>query len=390
MNQIRFLWGSVLGVFISFSLVSCKAEKKEIPREVSLTQKIGQMLLVGFRGTSVEEGDPIHQMVKEYNLGGVALFNRDLPSGESIPRNIISKQQLKKLTAQLQAIDSIPLWIAIDEEGGFVTRLNPDNGFQAHKSHQHIGQINHADSTRAWAKNMASELSGLGINMNFAPVMDLNINKENPIIGGRERSFSDSVHQVIAHSRIFIQEHKKKGILCVPKHFPGHGSSKDDSHKGLADVTHTWSQEELIPYKTLLAEGLIKGIMTSHVYNERLDTLPATLSPKTIRNLVRKDFGFDGVILSDDMHMRAISNFYNMEESIEKAILAGVDVLVFANNVYPCPKDDTDCEDIPFDAHIAKKAVEHIVQLVEDGIISEERIQESYDRIMALKAQHTP
>ncbi|WP_205728951.1 glycoside hydrolase family 3 protein [Flagellimonas onchidii] len=353
-----------------------------------MKEKIGQMIMVGFRGISVTEKDAIFKMVNDYHISGVVLYSRDLPSKEHVKRNVLSPTQLKKLNQNLQAIDSTELLISIDEEGGFVTRLTLADGFENHASHQAIGDLDNIDSTRIWAQNMAHELSELGINMNYAPVIDLNINPENPIIGKRERSFSDDEESVLSNSRIFIQEHQNQGIICVPKHFPGHGSSDKDSHKGLADVTHTWSKKELIPFQELIKDGSLDVIMTSHVYNENLDTLPSTLSPKIINNMLRNDFGFEGVIISDDMQMRAISNFYDFETSIEKAIIAGVDILLFSNNAAPCPEGSNEnCVEIPFDSEIAKKAIDHILSLVNKGHISKERIEQSYQRIKKLKKQ---
>ncbi|MFD2588314.1 glycoside hydrolase family 3 protein [Croceitalea marina] len=377
-------------IFVSILLLflfSCVEKKESIQSNsnITLEEKVGQMIMVGFRGTELTKSDPIYKMVAEYHIGGVVLYSRDLPSKESVKRNVIAPSQLKNLNTDLQAINTSKLLIAIDEEGGFVTRLSIKDGFQYHKSHQAIGNLNNLDSTRLWAANMASELSELGINMNFGPVIDINVNPLNPIIGARERSFSDSLNLVISNARVFIQEHAKENIICVPKHFPGHGSSDKDSHKGLADVTHTWSEKELIPFKTLVSDKDINFIMTSHVYNENLDTLPATLSPKIIDNLLRKDFGFKGVIISDDMQMRAISNFYDFETAIEKAILAGVDMLLFSNNAAPCAENISDCVEIPFEPEIAKRAINHILKLVEDGKVSEERIDESYQRILELK-----
>lgn len=367
---------------------ACSGPKKEASSGhlVRLEQQIGQMIMVGFRGTTVSPEDPIYKMIESKHIGGVVLYSRDLPSKETVARNVASPEQLQKLNRDLQNISETELLIGIDEEGGFVTRLIPENGFQFHQSHQTIGTLNEPDSTALWAKAMASELSELGINMNFGPVMDVNRNPLNPIIGARERSFSAQVENVVTNSKIFLQEHKKQAIICSPKHFPGHGSSSTDSHKGLADVTQTWSSAELTPFKSLIEEGDIQVIMTSHVYNANLDTLPSTLSPKIIDSVLRKDFGFNGVILSDDMQMRAISNFYDFETSIEKALLAGVDMLLFSNNAGPCPEESQDdCSEIPFDPYIAQKAIQHILNLVEEGKVSEERIVASYQRIQKLK-----
>ncbi len=388
-QTFRMTRPTILVFIFLFSLISCveKKDNTEKNATIPIAEKVGQMIMVGFRGTAISDSDAIYKMVTDYHIGGVVLYSRDLPSKETVKRNVISPTQLKKLNADLQAIDATKLLIAIDEEGGFVTRLSVDDGFEYHKSHQAIGKLNNLDSTKVWANTMASELAELGINMNFGPVIDLNINPLNPIIGARERSFSDSLETVIAHAKVFIKEHTKNHISCVPKHFPGHGSSDKDSHKGLANVTTTWSEKELTPFKTLINDKDINVVMTSHVYNENLDTLPATLSPKIIEDLLRTDFGFDGVIISDDMQMRAISNFYEFETAIEKAIIAGVDMLLFSNNAAPCPENTPDCIEIPFDPEIAKRAINHILKLVEEGKISEERIDDSYQRILALKKQ---
>ena len=377
-------------VLIFFTtIISCGEKKDEgkTQNSDSLKEKIGQMVMVGFRGIEVTKSDPIYKMIAEYHIGGVVLYSRDLPSKESLKRNVLSPSQLKKLNADLQAINTTKLLIGIDEEGGFVTRLSIEDGFEYHKSHQAIGTIANPDSTRLWAANMANELALLGINMNFGPVLDLNTNPENPVIGKRERSFSDSLQLVTQFGKIFMEEHQKRNIATTPKHFPGHGSSDKDSHKGLTDVTNTWTDRELIPFQKLIKEKDLNVLMTSHVYNENLDTLPATLSPKIIKDLLRKKFYFNGVIISDDMQMRAISNFYDFETSIEKAINAGVDMLLFSNNAAPCPEDINDCQEIPFNPEIAKRAVTHILKLVEEGKISEERINESYQRILELKSR---
>lgn len=388
-NKMERIYKILLIGLLVLGLSSCNsndADQNTIS-EISLEQKIGQMIMVGFRGTEVSENDDIYEMIDKFNLGGVVLYNRDLPSRDSLIRNVQSPEQLKQLNNDLQSISPTKLLIAIDEEGGLVSRLKPENGFHAHKSHQAIGEINNPDSTKNWADNMADELADLGINMNFAPAVDLNINPTSPVIGNIERSFSADPDIVITNSKIFMEAHKKKGIICVPKHFPGHGSAKNDSHKGLTDVTSTWEEIELIPYRELINDNYCDIVMTAHVYNEQLDSFPSTLSPKIISEILRGQLNFEGVIISDDMHMRAITNFYDLEESIEKAILSGVDILIFSNNAYPCAEEqkESGCVELPFDPQIAKKAIEHIEMLVNTGKIKQERINESYDRIIELK-----
>jgi len=364
-------------LFLFTSLFACNDSPQKptvATKSPTLDQKIGEMILIGFRGTSAEEGSEIYQLIKDYHVGGVVLYSYDVPTKDSIQRNIESPAQLKALNQQLQNISPKKLIISIDEEGGRVSRLKTKQGFQDHQSHQTIGELNNPDSTRLWASNMAKELSQLGINMNFGPVLDLNINPESPVIGGIERSFSEDHEVVTANAKIFIEEHRKQNIACVPKHFPGHGSAKSDSHKGLTDITDTWTATEMQPYEKLIDEGYCDIIMTAHVYNEQLDTLPGTLSKKIIQGTLRDKLDWQKVIISDDMQMGAINNFCSFEESIERAIEAGVDILLLSNNSF---QDG-------YDPKIAIKAIHHIQKLVQEGKVSEERINESYQRIMNL------
>jgi beta-N-acetylhexosaminidase len=168
------------------------------------------------------------------------------------------------------------------------------------------------------------------------------------------------------------------GVLSAVKHFPGHGSSRADSHMGFVDVSETWSKTELLPYRSLIKEGKPDMVMTAHIFNRGLDdALPATLSRKTIDGLLRTDLGYDGVVVSDDLMMKAIADDYGMETAIEKAVLAGIDILLFANNTYTYEPD------------IARKAFSILKSLVERGVITRERIDISFRRIMKLKGKMT-
>lgn len=341
---------------------------------LSLEEKIGQMLLVGFRGLTVNDDSPIVQDIRQRNLGGVVLFDYDVPN-RSPNRNIQSPEQLRALTAALQAAASTPLLVAVDYEGGMVNRLKEKYGFPPTVSHQFLGQADDLELTRRYTRTMAETLAEVGINLNLAPVVDLNTNPDNPIIARFQRSFSADPEVVTRHARVFIQSHHEKGILCTPKHFPGHGSSSTDSHKGLADVTETWSPSELEPYQQLNQEGLVDVIMTAHVYNAHLDPgYPATLSKKIIAGLLRQEIGYDGVVITDDLQMGAISRYYGFDEAVVLAVEAGVDILAIANNSV-------------YEEGAAARAMSLIKQAVEAGRISPERIDESYQRIQRLKSR---
>jgi len=371
----RILW-LVTMAFVVMPFAGC-AEPPGLapaptPADVSLDVKIGWMIMVGFRGLDVNDNSPIVRDIIDRHIGGVILYDYDVPTDSPI-RNIESPAQLKKLTGKLQSASEIPLFIAIDQEGGNVCRLKQRVGFPAMPSAQYLGSTNELSLTRKHADQTAKTLAQLGINLNLAPVVDLNVNPDNPIIGRLGRSFSADPQVVTNHAAEFIKAHRKLGLLCALKHFPGHGSSTGDSHLGLTNVTNTWSSEELIPYENLIGQGLADVIMTAHVYNANLDRkFPATLSRPILTDLLRKQLRYDGVIISDCMQMRAIRDHYGFEGALQAAIEAGVDIILFANNSV-------------FEEDAASYAIAVIKSLIEEGKITHQRINQSYLRIQELK-----
>ncbi|MCH8016770.1 MAG: glycoside hydrolase family 3 [Acidobacteria bacterium] len=367
---MRLLVTIAFGLILGSSLLSCLGTPEEEDR---LDLWIGQMLMVGFRGTDLKQGDSFLQAVRDLHLGGVVLFDRDVPT-QSPVRNIVSQQQIQKLTAQLQAVAEVPLLIAIDQEGGQIARLKARHGFSATPSQAELGRWDDQERTRSSAREVGKLLASLGINLNFAPVLDLAVNPDNPIIAALERSYGADPDRVERHARWTIEEFHRAGVLSAVKHFPGHGASKQDSHLGLPDVTHLWSETELEPFRSLLSEQLPDLVMMAHLYNAQWDeTYPATLSSAVITGMLRQQLGFEGVVVSDDMKMGAIAQNYSLEESIELAVKAGVDILLFGNN------------SSSYDPQIAQKAVTIIRKLVESGTLSRDRIQQSYQRISDLK-----
>ncbi len=361
--------GLITLAFILF-LIGCQPNPEYVP---TLEDKIGQMLLVGFRGTTLTDDNPIVADLENHNLGGVILYERDGPT-KSRPRNIESVEQVKQLVSDLKTHSKEKLFVAIDEEGGMVSRLKTQYGFPATVTAQYLGKINNEDSTRYYAGRIASTLNSLGINLNFAPVVDLNVNPLSPAIGAFERSFSANPDTVALHARLYIDEHRKKQVASCCKHFPGHGSATNDSHLGLTDVTATWSEVELEPYRKLIANGQCNMIMSAHVFNQKLDSLyPATLSEKILADILRNELKFNGVIVSDAMEMGAIADHYGLEEAIEKAINAGCDILVFSNNI------------ATFNENVVSETIALIRRLVDEEKISEDRIDQSYQRILKVK-----
>lgn len=365
----RFL----LALLLIPGIVSCQDSKPE-PEEIIDSQRLGQMIVVGFRGTELSEESTIYKDLTERNISGVVLFDRDVITGNR-SRNIEDPSQLMQLTNRLIAVAPTSPIIAVDQEGGLVSRLKESKGFPKSVSAEYLGDLDNEDSTRHYSRLMAQEFMVVSTNTNFAPVVDVNTNPDNPVIGKLERSFSSDPEKVAEHAGYVIDEYSKEGILSVLKHFPGHGSSTSDSHLGFTDVTGTWDESELIPYKELFAEKEIHAVMTAHIFNANIDSLwPATLSDKTINGLLRDSLGFEGVVFSDDMQMDAIRAEYGLETAIEKSINAGVDILIFGNNLV-------------YEEDIAERAINIIQKLLKEGKISKETVEASLARIDKLKEE---
>lgn len=339
----------------------------------ALERKIGQMVLVGFRGMSVDDAGPVVEQIRAGQVGGVVLFDVDVLTGEPA-RNIRSPEQVRALVDGLQRAAGGALLVAVDQEGGRVTRLKTQYGFPPTVSQRELAQRG-VKATREQASQTARTLSQLGINVNLAPVVDLDVNPASPAIGALGRSFSADAQVVSEHTRAVIEGHHGRGVLTAVKHFPGHGSAVADSHRGFVDVSATWSEAELDSYRVLIRDGMVDMVMTAHVFNRNLDPeWPATLSPSTITGLLRQRLCFSGVVVADDMQMGAIAEHYGLETALRQATVAGVDIITFANNNPRAYVPD-----------IAPKAINIIAALVADGTISEARINESVGRIRALK-----
>jgi beta-N-acetylhexosaminidase len=344
---------------------------------LTLREKIGQLLLLGFKGRSGADTALIVRDLREHAIGSVILFDIDMTgtidSGQPGSRNITSPAQVRELVAHLQAHARLPLLVAIDQEGGRVNRLKPDYGFPASLSHEELGARDDLAFTREQAAATARTLASLGINWNLAPVVDLDANPQNPIIKGKRRSFAADADKVVRHAGAFVDGHRAHGVLTCLKHFPGHGSAAGDTHLGFVDVTPTWHERELTPFARLIADGRCDAVMSAHVFHAGLDPArPSTLSHAVITGLLREKLGFTGVVVSDDLEMKAISSRYGLEQSIPAALNAGVDLLCFGNN-------------LAYDPDIAAKAVAIIERAVREGRVPESRVEDSCERVLALK-----
>jgi beta-N-acetylhexosaminidase len=344
---------------------------------MTLREKIGQLLMIGFRGATPAGCELIVRDIREHRIGGVILFDLDMTttvdSGKPGRRNIESPAQVRALLAHLQTHSPLPLLTAIDQEGGRVNRLKPDYGFPPSISHEELGRLDQLPETNRHAAATAQTLRDLGLNLNLAPVVDLDAHPDNPIIKGKGRSFSADPEAVARHAAVFVQAHRDRGVLACAKHFPGHGSATGDTHLGLVNVTATWHERELVPFRRLIEAGLCDVIMSAHVFNAKLDPdFPATLSRAVLTGLLREKLGFRGVIMSDDMEMKAISDHYGLEKSLPAAVAAGVDILCLGNN-------------LSYDPDITGKAVAILERAVASGRLPEARIDESCERVLALK-----
>lgn len=322
--------------------------------------------MIGFPKAEVDSA--VLKEIKAGKVGAVIFFEKNIPKTNSFAG-------LKKLTWAYQQASPVPLLIGIDQEGGKVNRLKEKYGFTRSVSAAYIGKTGSLDTARFYADATAGTLAGLGFNVNFAPCVDLAVNPTNTVIVKVERSYSKNADSVVMFAKEVIREHRKHNVLTSLKHFPGHGSSSADTHFGVADVTDTWSDAEIKPYKDLLAAGYTDAIMTSHIVNKNLDPkgLPGTLSKRVIDSLLRKKIGFDGVVFTDDMQMHAITKYFGLEEAVRLAVTAGVDVMCFSNNIQGSEERTVD------------RVHKIIRDYVDRGIIPKERIEESYRRIMALK-----
>lgn len=352
-----------------------KTETKPVQQELTdeeLERKIGQMIIVGFRGTEVNENSKIINDIKKYNLGGVILFDRDAPT-KTFPRNIIDPEQTKKLISDIKHLSSSDVFVSIDAEGGLINRLKEEYGFVNIPSAENIGKQT-PEKAKEYATILGKQLKELGFNIDFAPVVDVNTNKNNPVIGKLERSFSDNEEKVTIYASSFIEGLNEQGIITSIKHFPGHGSSTSDSHLGMVDVTNTYNDKELVPYQKIIENNYSQIVMTAHIINKNIDpNYPATLSPYFIKNILREELGFKGVVASDDMHMGAIVDNYGFNEALIKAINAGCDILIISNN----GKE--------YNENAAEEAIEIVFNAVKNEELSTNQIIESYERIQKLK-----
>jgi beta-N-acetylhexosaminidase len=341
-----------------------------------LARMIGQMIMVGFPGEHErDEGvAAARKQLAHGAIGGVVLY----------PENIHGPRELRNLTAFFANANSelVPL-IGVDQEGGLVQRLTRRKGYIYFPSARNVSRnpkLEEQDGALHLYESMARELARAGINVNFGPVVDLAVNPKNPVIAQRKRSFGSDPSSVIGLARAFILAHREQNIVTAAKHFPGHGSSRTDSHKDLPDISRSWREKEIEPYRALAREGLLDIVMMGHLYHPTFSdgaSVPASLSSRGVRAL-RSWIHFDGVVVSDDLEMGAVAHAYSLDERVIMAVNAGTDLLVYSNVKTRDPE-------------IGPRIHAIIADAVRSGRIPRARIEQAYGRIMLLKrrlAQH--
>ena len=328
---------------------------------------IGQMILVGFPGTRPKEDWPlrIREMIHDGRIGGVVLFSS----------NVVAPSQVRALNAALSSANpGLRPFICIDQEGGAIQRLTRAKGFVGLPAAARMARMS-LDKAYELDVRAAKELAGLGFNVNFGPVVDLNVNPASPTIGRRGRSYAADPDMVILYARQFIAAHAEAGVLTVAKHFPGHGSARTDPHAEVVDVSKTWQEDELLPYKNLIGGRLLDMIMVGHLIAPEFsdpDNTPASLSRRAIEEGLRSRLGFDGLVITDDLNMAAIQKRYSTEQAAVMAVAAGADLLIVANSGRPDPM-------------AADRIIDAVAEAVAEGRISAEQVRRAYDLIVRAK-----
>ena len=357
-------------------------------------KKIGQLIVVGFHGTRPEDAgvQRMLEQVAQGQVGGVALFRY----------NIESKQQLETLIAAFLAVDTeLPLLIGVDQEGGKVQRLSSTNGFSDFHSAKHVANTLSINEALTYYQSLGQMLGAVGINFDWAPCVDVDDTPGCPVIGGIERSYSSAPETVVNYASAMLEGLRSHGVIGCLKHFPGHGRVGGDTHEGLVEITESWSELELEPYRQLIARGGVDCVMSAHLVHQTVDPdIPATLSKKWLDRL-RHDFAYDGVIISDCLHMGAMVKHFPLPDVVVRGLNAGLDMLLFSNNPLAAAEagirhasdagdDYVTLEDwrVP-DPELPITFKNAVLQAIEVERLDAAVVEAAYERVVALKSKLT-
>jgi beta-N-acetylhexosaminidase len=334
----------------------------------TLEEMAGQMIVVGFTGD--DAGDATVEALR------ADIANGDIGGVMFLKTNVASLAAVEAMNAAFRdaapAPDLLPL-ITLDQEGGAVERLTAAVGFKEIPNARTIAGANSPEAAARIYGEMAESIAEVGFTINFGPVVDLDLNPDNQVISEYGRSFSDEPRTVIAYAEAFVEAHRKAGLLTSLKHFPGHGSSTADSHEGFVDITDTWQEAELTPYRALIGAGLADMVMVGHLIHTDYSELPSSLAPEWITGVLREDLGYEGVVISDDLEMGAIREHFSLEDTVKLAVRAGMDILLFSNTADTRPTLGDEIRDV-------------LVTEAEADPAFRARVEESYQRIVELKA----
>ncbi|MBK8083791.1 MAG: glycoside hydrolase family 3 protein [Devosia sp.] len=296
----------------------------------SLDGMAGQMIVVGFGGDDVGDKS-VKAAIAEIASGGIGgvMF---------LKTNVKSRAAVEAMNAAFRAAapDVVP-FITLDQEGGLVERLTKAVGFTEIADAATIAARHTPAEARPIYDKLARGVAAWGFNVNFAPVVDLAVNPENQVIAKFGRAYGRTGSVVAAYAAEVVAAHHAAGLVTSLKHFPGHGSSTADSHEGFVDITRSWTDAELDPYRNLIGAGYADMVMVGHLIDTEVDPTgaPASLSAPWIEGVLRGDLGFAGVVITDDLEMGAIRDHYNLQQTVIGAVRAGVDVLLFSNTAKP-------------------------------------------------------
>lgn len=346
---------------------ACGEKKTNQTKELTFTDKqLGQLLVVGFRGTEISSESLIVQNIRKYNIGGVILYDYDFEQ-EEFGRNISDPDQLLKLNSELVGFSSNPPIIAVANDGGEYSPLY--NMYPDWKNVFENTQFSDTNKVKEYARNFAQEFMVVGLNTNFHPILDLQAETENAPRTGVISKNPDKTTEI---ANYILDEYDIEKLLSVPKYFPGYSSDYHPTDSA-DNISEFWTEDFLQPYKSLLASRTIRAIQTSHAINENIDANnPGTFSHPTISGLLRDSLGFQGVVFSDDLQKPIITSSYDLETSIEKSLNAGVDILVLGNNHQ-------------YDPEIVSKAITTIQKLLSEGKVKPETVKKALERIDQLK-----
>ena len=332
---------------------------------MTVEEKVGQLLIGGFEGTEI--GDQATRLVQEYQVGGLILYGR----------NIAGAGQLVTLTNGLKALngDGIPLFLSIDQEGGGVDRMPPE--VRRTPGAYCVGQTGSVPAAQSYGDVLAAECAAFGLNLDFAPVLDVWSNPGNTVIG--QRAFSADARTVAGRGPAAARRMMDQGVIPAVKHLPGHGDTAVDSHVGLPVVDKSpeeLEETELIPFRAAIqsagTDGQVPAVMVAHILLTQLDPeRPASLSPAVVTGLLREELGFAGAVLTDDLTMGAVTQSYGLGEAAVLAVEAGCDILLVCHGQDSVPAVRT-----------------ALLEAVASGRITAERLDESVYRILRLKTEY--